>query len=82
MGIGNWVSGRVFNAVHGNNLVITVPFVVFGVFRYLHLVHHRGEGGDPSRVLFRDPSLISSGVLWALAVYAALTLPEIFPDLT
>ena len=59
----------------GPDLIITVPFVVFGVFRYLFLVHHRGEGSDPSWVLFRDPSLVASGVLYLAAVYVALHAP-------
>lgn len=50
----------------------TVPFVVFGVFRYLFLVHRRGEGADPARLLFRDPQLIVSGVLWGLTVWWAI----------
>ncbi len=49
--------------------------MVFGVFRYLFLVHHRGEGGDPSRILFRDPPLVASGVLYLIAVYLALNVP-------
>lgn len=49
----------------------TVPFVVFGVFRYLFLVHHRGEGADPARLLFKDPQLVLSGILWGLTVWWA-----------
>jgi 4-hydroxybenzoate polyprenyltransferase len=57
---------------HGRNLQITVPFVVFGVFRYLFLVHRRGEGSDPARLLLRDRQLLLSGVLWAGSVVVAL----------
>jgi 4-hydroxybenzoate polyprenyltransferase len=53
-------------------LKFTVPFVVFGVFRYLYLVHRRGEGADPARLLFRDTQLVLSGVTWGLAVWLAL----------
>ena len=49
-----------------------VPFVVFGVFRYLYLVHRRGEGDDPARLLFRDRQLVLSGILWAGCVAAVL----------
>ena len=37
-----------------DRLKLTIPFVLFGVFRYLHLVHRRGAGGEPERVLVRD----------------------------
>ena len=56
----------------GTAAAVTIPFVVFGVFRYLFLVHQRGEGADPARLLFRDVSLVSSGLLWGLAVAAAI----------
>ena len=42
---------------------------VFGVFRYLFLVHKRGEGADPARLLFRDPQLVASGLLWGFAMW-------------
>jgi 4-hydroxybenzoate polyprenyltransferase len=59
-------------ALHGERIKYTVPFVVFGVFRYLFLVHRRGEGADPARLLFRDPQLVASGLLWGLTVWWAI----------
>lgn len=48
---------------HGTDaLMYTVPFVTYGVFRYLFLVWRRNEGGDPSKLLFRDPPLVISGL--------------------
>ncbi len=62
-------------AYHGSaGLALTVPFVVFGVFRYLYLVHRRGEGSDPARLLFRDPQILVSGALWAGSVMVVLSL--------
>jgi 4-hydroxybenzoate polyprenyltransferase len=43
-------------------LLYTVPFVTYGVFRYLFLVYRRSEGGDPSKLLFRDPPLVITGL--------------------
>jgi len=41
--------------IHGTgNLIYTVPFVMYGVFRYIYLLHHQRGGGDPSRDLARD----------------------------
>jgi 4-hydroxybenzoate polyprenyltransferase len=59
-------------ALHGPGLKFTVPIVVFGVFRYLFLVHKRGEGADPARLLFRDPQLVASGLLWAFAMWTVV----------
>jgi 4-hydroxybenzoate polyprenyltransferase len=60
---------------HGNrNLLVTVPFVTFGVFRYLFLVHRRGEGGDPARLLFRDRQLVLSGLLYGATVGVAFSV--------
>jgi len=51
---------------HGTErLIYTVPFVTYGVFRYLFLVFRKSEGGDPARLLFRDVPLILSGLMYA-----------------
>ncbi len=58
---------------HGSDrLLYTVPFVTYGVFRYLFLVYRKSEGGDPARLLFRDIPLIVSGVAYAIAVVVLL----------
>jgi 4-hydroxybenzoate polyprenyltransferase len=58
---------------HGSDrLMFTVPFVTYGVFRYLFLVYRRSEGGDPARLLFRDVPLLVSGVGYAVAVVVLL----------
>ena len=45
--------------LHGTHgLVATVPFVVYGMFRYLFLLHRRGGGGDPAAELLRDRHLL------------------------
>lgn len=49
------------------NLVYTVPFVVFGIFRYLFLIHMRREGGSPTRIIYRDRPLIINLVLWVIS---------------
>ncbi len=52
----------------GKRLEITIPFVLFGIFRYLHLVHHYKQGGNPARALFTDPVLLSVVLIWAASV--------------
>jgi len=50
-----------------HNLILTVPFVVYGIFRYLYLVYQRNLGGRPEVVLLTDRPLIASVFLWILA---------------
>jgi 4-hydroxybenzoate polyprenyltransferase len=48
-------------------LLLTVPFVVYGLFRYLFLVHRRGGGGSPASTLARDIPSVVNGVLYVAA---------------
>lgn len=56
------------------NLWMTVPFVAFGIFRYLYLVHMKGMGGSPEKTLLADPPLILNILLWFGTVIAVLRL--------
>jgi 4-hydroxybenzoate polyprenyltransferase len=44
----------------------TIPFVVYGLFRYLYLIYSRSEGGDPTGLLVRDKATLANVILWAL----------------
>lgn len=58
--------------LHGTeNLIYTIPFVAYGIFRYLYLLHARNAGTDTSRDMFRDPHLLLT-VLGFGAVTVAL----------
>lgn len=53
--------------IHGTaNLIYTVPFVMYGVFRYIYLLHHQSRGGDPSHDLVRDPHLLIVVGVWLI----------------
>jgi 4-hydroxybenzoate polyprenyltransferase len=56
------------------NLVLTTPFPIYGIFRYLYLVHQRGVG-SPSEVLLTDRPLVACIALWGLAVIAIIYRP-------
>jgi hypothetical protein len=43
-----------------------VPFAVYGIFRYLYLIHVRGEGGAPDEVILKDKPLLINAVLFVL----------------
>lgn len=55
-----------------DKLYLTIPFVLFGIFRYLYLVHQKEEGGNPTQLLLNDSPLLAGVVLWI--VTAALVL--------
>jgi 4-hydroxybenzoate polyprenyltransferase len=55
-----------------SRLGLTIPFVVFGVFRYLDLVYRHEQGGRPEKVLLTDRTLIVTVLLYALAALAVL----------
>lgn len=47
-----------------DKLYMTIPFVLFGIFRYLYLVHQREEGGNPTQLLLSDRPLMVDIFLW------------------
>jgi 4-hydroxybenzoate polyprenyltransferase len=47
-----------------HSMMLTIPFVLYGIFRYLYLVHVRGEGGSPEDVLLKDAPLMADILLW------------------
>jgi 4-hydroxybenzoate polyprenyltransferase len=49
---------------HTQNLVFTIPFVLYGIFRYLYLIHTRQEGGYPENILISDKPLYFDILLW------------------
>jgi 4-hydroxybenzoate polyprenyltransferase len=55
-------------------LVSTVPFVVYGLFRYLLLLHRRGLGEEPDALLVEDLPLLATVAAWAAACGAILAL--------
>ena len=56
-------------ALHGTRgLIATVPFVLYGMLRYLWRLHARGGGGDPAQELLTDPHLLAATAGWLLLV--------------
>ena len=59
--------------IHGTNaLFYTLPFVIYGVFRYLFLLHHHSRGNDTAKDLIADPHLIATGLGWLIVTLAVL----------
>jgi len=57
-----------------HRMMLTIPFVIYGVFRYLYLIHVRGEGSAPDELVLKDIPLMLDLVLWALTAGAILYL--------
>jgi 4-hydroxybenzoate polyprenyltransferase len=57
-----------------DKLLYTSPFVIYGIFRYLYLVHQKLEGGDPSELILADRPLLGCIFLWVIAVAILLAL--------
>ncbi len=54
--------------IHGTaNLIYTVPFVMYGVFRYIYLLHHQSGGSDTARDLVRDSHMLVVVLGWLAA---------------
>ncbi|MCR4407196.1 MAG: decaprenyl-phosphate phosphoribosyltransferase [Anaerolineae bacterium] len=53
-------------------MMLTIPFVLYGIFRYLYLIHVRNEGGTPEEIILRDKSLLADVLLWGLSVIVIL----------
>jgi 4-hydroxybenzoate polyprenyltransferase len=62
------------NLPKNHSMMLTIPFVLYGLFRYLYLVHERGEGGSPEDVLLRDRPTAACVVLWGVAAVLILYL--------
>lgn len=52
----------------GSHLTLTIPFVFYGIFRYLYIVHRKGLGGDPTKLFLTDVPLILNVLLWAVTI--------------
>ena len=56
-------------------LGLTIPFPLYGIFRYLYLVHRKDGGGSPAELLLNDRPLLACVALWAVAVVVIIYRP-------
>jgi 4-hydroxybenzoate polyprenyltransferase len=61
-----------FTAHDSTEMRVTVPFVLFGLARYLYLIQRRDLGEEPDRVLLNDPPILVSVLIWAIVAATAL----------
>ena len=55
-------------------MMLTIPVVLYGLLRYLYLVHQRNEGGSPEEILLRDRPLMIDIFLWLATAAAVLVV--------
>ncbi len=49
-------------------MMLTIPFVLYGIFRYLYLIKMKNAGGEPEELLLTDRPLQAAIVLWGLSI--------------
>jgi 4-hydroxybenzoate polyprenyltransferase len=62
---------------HTRLLPLTLPFVLYGILRYLYLLYHRDLGGNPSDLILSDKPMLANAVLWILTVLALIYWPHL-----
>ncbi|MEK8131067.1 decaprenyl-phosphate phosphoribosyltransferase [Paenibacillus filicis] len=72
------VSYALFTFTSGRTLHLmwTIPFVMYGMFRYLYLVHIKNEGGAPDKLLFTDKPLLVTVIMYACLTISVLYMFE------
>ncbi|MBK6538446.1 MAG: decaprenyl-phosphate phosphoribosyltransferase [Ignavibacteria bacterium] len=69
------VSEKAVNAFHSDKLIYTTPFVLYGIFRYLYLLHQKNLGESPTQIVTKDVPIIINSLLWlitcAVIIYKA-----------
>ena len=58
------------------NLIFTTPFVIYGIFRYLYLVHVENKGGSPESILIEDMPTIFNILLWVFVTALIIYIPK------
>lgn len=62
------------NLPENHSMMLTIPFVLYSLFRWLYLVHVKGMGGEPEEIVLKDHPLQAGVALWAASVVAIMYL--------
>lgn len=66
------VDARTVKEFGTNHLIYSIPFVYYGIFRYLYLIHKRHKGIDPTRILLSDGKMQLNFALWIIICIAVI----------
>ncbi|MCX7919199.1 MAG: decaprenyl-phosphate phosphoribosyltransferase [bacterium] len=72
------ISRETIEKFHTHSLILTFPFVLFGILRYLYLVYKRGQGGEPEIILLQDKPLLINILFWLILVIIIIYNPTPF----
>jgi 4-hydroxybenzoate polyprenyltransferase len=60
------------NLPPNHTMMLTIPFILYGIFRYLYLIHVKGMGGAPEEIALTDRPLQATVVIWGLSVVVVM----------
>ncbi len=61
------VKGHLSGEQQSESMMLTIPFVTYGIFRYMFLIYHKEDGGSPTALLLTDPPLLICVCLWLIS---------------
>ncbi|MBN8571554.1 MAG: decaprenyl-phosphate phosphoribosyltransferase, partial [Ignavibacteria bacterium] len=63
---------KTITTFHTDKLIYTTPFVIYGIFRYLSLIHKKNLGENPASIVTKDIPIIVTGILWVIVCAAII----------
>ncbi len=71
------ISPRTQEVFHTNALKFTIPFVIYGIFRYIYVLIFKNQGGEPESLLYKDSGLFINFILWSLSIIVIIIFNKI-----
>ncbi len=65
-------SEKAIQSFHTDKLIYTTPFVIYGIFRYLYLLHQKNLGESPTQIVTKDIPIIVNSLIWLIACAAII----------
>jgi 4-hydroxybenzoate polyprenyltransferase len=72
------VSEKTINTFHTENLIYTTPFVIYGMFRYMYLIHKKNLGESPEQIVTKDISIIINAFFWFITAFLIIYKDKLF----
>jgi 4-hydroxybenzoate polyprenyltransferase len=66
------VSSETVSRFHTRHLILTVPFVLYGIYRYLYLIHEKEATGNPTSAVLKDRPLLVNCLLWGCVTFVII----------